>query len=62
MKAAQGAVSPKSTQVNRNKEVEMGGKEDVLALSAHVPPFLKNCPDPSPTDLPVRKKHNAVLP
>ena len=27
-----GAVSPKSTQVNRDKEVKVGGKEDVLAL------------------------------
>ena len=57
-----GAVSPKLTQVNRDKEVKVGGKEDVLALSAHVPPFPKNHPDPSPTDLPARRKHNAVLP
>ena len=40
----------------------MDGKEDVLALSACVPPFPKSHPDPSPTDLPARKKHNAVLP
>ena len=40
----------------------MGWKEDVLALLAHVPPFPKNCPDLSFTDLPARKKHNAVLP
>ena len=40
----------------------MGGKEDVLALLAHVTPFPKSHPDPSPTDLPARKKHNAVLP
>ena len=26
------------------------------------PPFPKNRPDPSPTDLPARKKHSAVLP
>ena len=57
-----GAVSPESTQVNRDKEVKVGGKEDVLALSACVPPFPKNHPNPSPTDLPARKKHNAVLP
>ena len=56
------AVSPKLTQVNRDKEVKVGGKEDVLALLAHVPPFPKNHPNPSPTDLPARKKHNAVLP
>ena len=57
-----GAVSPESTQVNRDKEVEVGGKEDVLAFSACVHPFPKNCPNPSPTDLPARMKHNAVLP
>ena len=57
-----GAVSPKLTQVNRDKEVEVGGKEDVLAFLAHVPPFPKNHPDPSPTDLLARKKHNAVPP
>ena len=57
-----GAVSPKLTQVNRDKEVEVGGKEYVLALLAHVPSFPKNLTDPSLTDLPARKKHNAVLP
>ena len=40
----------------------MGGKEDVLALSSDVPPFPKSLPDPSPTDLPARKKHNSVPP
>ena len=57
-----GAVSPKLTQVNRDEKVEVGGKVDVLALSACVPPFPKNHPNPSPTDLPARKKQNAVLP
>ena len=57
-----GAVSPELTQVNSDKEVEVGGKEDVLSLSVHVPPFPKSHPNPSPTDLPARKKHNAVLP
>ena len=57
-----GAVSPESTQVNWVKEVKVDGKEDVLALLACVPPFPKNRPDPSPTDLPARKKHNAVPP
>ena len=57
-----GAVSPELTQVNRDKEVKVGGKEDVLAFSAHVPPFPKSCPNPSPIDLPARKKHNAVPP
>ena len=27
-----------------------------------LPPFSKNCPNPSSTDLPARKKHNAVPP
>ena len=57
-----GAFSPKLTQVNRDKEVKVGEKEDVLAFLAHVPPFPKNHPDPSPTDLPASKKHNAVPP
>ena len=57
-----GAVTPELTQVNRDKEVKVSGKEDVLALLACVPPFPKNCPNPSPTDFPARKKHNAVPP
>ena len=40
----------------------MGGKEDVLAFSACVPPFPKNHPDPLLTDFPAKKKHNAVPP
>ena len=57
-----GTVSPKLTQVNRDKKVEVGGKEDVLAFSACVPPFPKSHPGPSPTNFPARKKHNAVPP
>ena len=38
----------------------MGGKEDVLAHE--VPPFPKSQSNPSPTDLPARRKHNAVPP
>ena len=55
-------VSPELTQVNRNKDVKVGGKEDVLTLLACVPHLPKDHPDPSPTNLPARKKHNAVLP
>ena len=40
----------------------MGGKEEIWAHKACVPPFPKNHPNPSPTDLPARKKHDAVLP
>ena len=40
----------------------MGGKEDVLAHEVHIPPFPKSHSNPSPTDLPARRKHNAVPP
>ena len=36
------------------------GKEGMPAHEAHVPPFPKRPKNPSPTDLPARKKHNAV--
>ena len=39
----------------------MGGKEDVLAHEVHIPPFPKSRSNPS-TDLPARRKHNAVPP
>ena len=40
----------------------MGGNEEVWVQKAHAFPFPRNCPNPSPTDLPARKKHNAVSP
>ena len=40
----------------------MGGKEGVLAQEVHIPPFPKSRSNPSPTDLPARRKHNAVPP
>ena len=40
----------------------MGGKEEVWVHEAHVSPFPKNHPNPSPMDLPARKKHDAVPP
>ena len=40
----------------------MGGKEDVLAHEVCIPPFPKNHSNLSPTDLPARRKHNAVPP
>ena len=40
----------------------MGGKEEVWAHKAHALPFPRNSPNPSPTDLPARKKHDAVPP
>ena len=40
----------------------MGGKEEVQAHKAHAFLFPRDCPKPSPTDLPARKKHDAVPP
>ena len=40
----------------------MGGKEDVLTHEVHIPPFPKSHSNPSPTDLPARRKHNVVPP
>ena len=40
----------------------MGGKEEVQAHKAHAFPFPRVHPSPSPTDLPTRKKHDAVPP
>ena len=40
----------------------MGGKEEVWAHKAHAFPFPRDCPNPSPTDLPARKKHDPVPP
>ena len=54
-----GAAPLESSEV---KGIEAGGKEEVWVHKAHVSPFSKNHPNPSPTDLPARKKHDAVLP
>ena len=40
----------------------MGGKEEVQAKKAHALPFPTDCPNLSPTDIPARKKHDAVPP
>ena len=40
----------------------MGGKEEVRAHKVHAFPFPRDHPNPSPTDLPARKKHDAVPP
>ena len=40
----------------------MDGKEEVQTYRAHAFPFSRNHPNPSPTDLPARKKHDAVPP
>ena len=40
----------------------MDGKDEVWTCKAHAFPFPKDCPNPSPTDLPIRKKYDAVPP
>ena len=40
----------------------MGGKEEIRAQGAHTLPFPRNHSNQSPTDLPVRRKHDAVPP
>ena len=40
----------------------MGGKEEVWAQGGHALPFPRNSSSQSPTDLPARKKHDAVPP
>ena len=47
---------------NETKEIEVGGKEEVWAQKAHALPFPRDHPNPSPIDLPTRKKHDAVPP
>ena len=42
------------------EKIEVGGKEEVWVHKAHALPLPKNCPNPSPTDLPASKKHDAV--
>ena len=49
-------------KLNKVKEIEVGGKEEVQVHNAHASPFPKNHPNPSPTDLPARNKHNDVPP
>ena len=55
-----GDVCPKPNVLNLIEEDEGAGKEGVSAHGAHAPPFPKRPKNPSPTDLPARKKHNAV--
>ena len=46
--------------MNLIEEDEGAGKEGLSARGAHAPPFPKRLKNPSPTDHPARKKHNAV--
>ena len=55
-----GDICPKPNVLNLIEEAEGAGKEGVSAHGAHAPPFPKRLKNPSPTDLPARKKHNAV--
>ena len=45
---------------NETKGIEVGGKEEVWAQGARALPFPRNSSNQSPTDLPARKKHDAV--
>ena len=49
-------------KLSEKEKVKVGGKEEVWACKAHAFPFPKNHSNPSPTDLPARKKHKAVPP
>ena len=55
-----GDIYPKPNVSNPTEEDEEAGKEGVSAHEVHAPPFPKRLKNPSPTDLPARKKHNAV--
>ena len=55
-----GDVYPEPNVLNPIEEDEETGKEGISARGAHAPPFPKRPKNPSPTDLPARKKHNAV--
>ena len=56
-----GDVYPEPNISNPREEDEGAGKEGMSAHEAPAPPFPKRPKTPSPTDLPARKKHNAVL-
>ena len=43
-------------------KIKVGGNEEVWVHKAHAFPFPKNHPNPSPTDLLARKKHDVVPP
>ena len=55
-----GDIYPEPNVLNLIEEDEGAGKEGILAHGAHASPFSKRPKNPSPTDLPARKKHNAV--
>ena len=48
--------------MSERAKVKVGRKEEVHAHKAHGFPFPRVHPNLSPTDLPTRKKHDAVLP
>ena len=55
-----GDIYPKPNILNLREEDEVAGKEGMSAREAHAPPFPKRVKNPSPTDLPARKKCNTV--
>ena len=46
--------------MNPREEDEGAEKEGMSSCGAHAPPFPWRPKNPSPTDFPTRKKHNAV--
>ena len=49
-------------KLSERTKIEVDGKEEVQAHKAHAFPFPKDHPNLSPTDLPTRRKHDAVPP
>ena len=47
---------------NETQRMEVGGKEEIWAQGTHTLPFLRNHLGQSPTDLPMKRKHDAVSP
>ena len=51
-------VQDEGMKFTTEKKIKVGGKDEVQAHKAHASPFLKDCPNPSLTDLPTRKKYD----
>ena len=55
---------PALTWMLQTQKIGMGrwGEEEVMTRKVHIPPSSKRLSNPSPMDLPARKKHNAIPP
>ena len=49
-------------KLNETQGIEVGGKEEIQAQGAPTPSFPRNHLNQPPTDLPTRRKHDAVPP